>query len=140
MKQIVEGLIYIHKKRIIHGNIKPENILINYGIPKISSFGFAQVVRSSGASGKSGTYFYQAPEVLFEEKYGQEADIWSLAIVFVELLLGQRIYELIEGKNPPGSIADFPSQKMLEEIKEKELRDVMKKMLMKSPEERLSLE
>ncbi len=64
MKQIVEGLFYIHKKGIIHRDIKPENILMINGAPKITDLGLAQIMRTSGVSGKSGTLFYEAPEVL----------------------------------------------------------------------------
>jgi serine/threonine protein kinase len=109
MKQIVEGILYIHKKGIVHRDIKPENILMMKGVPKITDLGLAQVMRSSGVSGKSGTPFYEAPEVLFEEKYGQAADIWSLGIVLLELLLGQRIFKMIKGRIQPGARADFPS-------------------------------
>ena len=58
------------------------------GVPKITDLGLAQTMRTSGVSGKDGTLFYQAPEVLFEEKYGQSADVWALGIVILELLLG----------------------------------------------------
>ena len=110
MKQIVEGLVYIHRKKIIHRDIKPENILMLNGVPKITDLGLAKIMRTSGVSGKSGTPFYEAPEVLYEEKYGQAADIWSLAIVILELLLGKRIDKLVVGILPPGMRKeDFPS-------------------------------
>jgi novel protein kinase C delta type len=79
------------------------------GVPKITDLGLAQVMRTSGVSGKSGTPFYEAPEVLFEEKYSQAADIWSLGILLLEFLLGQRIFKLIKGTIQPGARADFPS-------------------------------
>jgi serine/threonine protein kinase len=48
------------------------------GEPKITDLGLAQIMKTSGLSSKSGTPFYEAPEVLYEEKYSQAADIWSL--------------------------------------------------------------
>jgi serine/threonine protein kinase len=68
MKEIMEGLVYIHKKGIIHRDIKPENILMMNGVPKITDLGLAQAIRKSGVRGKSGTLIYEAPEVLQEEK------------------------------------------------------------------------
>jgi novel protein kinase C delta type len=103
------------------------------GVPKITDMGLAQTMRTSGVSGKSGTPFYQAPEVLFEEKYGQAADIWALGIVIMELLLGERIFNMVKGTMPPGARGDFPEQSLLEKIKDNDLRDVVKKMLMKRP-------
>ncbi len=108
------------------------------GIPKITDLGLAKVMRTSGVSGKNGTPFYQAPEVLFEEKYGKAADIWSLGIVILELSLGQRIFNLIKGTIQPGARKDFPPQSLLEEIKDIDLRNLVKKTLMKKPEDRLS--
>ena len=141
MKQIVEGLVYIHRKKIIHRDIKPENILMLNGVPKITDLGLAQIMRTSGVSGKSGTPFYEAPEVLYEEKYGQAADIWSLAIVILELLLGKRIDKLVVGILPPGMRKeDFPSSDLLSKIKDNELRELVKKMLLQNPNERLSSE
>ena len=104
----MEGVVYIHKKGIVHRDIKPENILMMNGVPKITDLGLAQIMRTSGVSGKSGTLFYLAPEVLGEEKYGQAADIWSLGIVLFEFLLGQRIFNLIKGILPPSARAGFP--------------------------------
>ena len=109
MKQIVEGILYIHKKGIVHRDIKPENILMMDDEPKITDLGLAKIMSTSGVYGKSGTLFYQAPEVLEEEKYGQAADIWSLGIVLFEFLLGQRIFNLIRGILPPSARAGFPS-------------------------------
>jgi hypothetical protein len=54
--------------------------------------------------------------------------------------MGQRIFKLIKGTLPPGVRGDFPSQNLLEMIKDKELRELVKKMLMKKAEERLSME
>jgi serine/threonine protein kinase len=110
------------------------------GAPKIKDLGLAQVMRTSGVTGKSGTPFYEAPEVLFEEKYGQAADIWSLGIVFLELLLGQRIFKLLKGTIQPGLRGYFPSQSLLDQIKDDEMRELVKKMLMKKPNERSSSE
>jgi serine/threonine protein kinase len=64
MREITGGLLYLHKSNIAHRDIKPENILMMYGIPKISDFGLAKVMKSSGSSTAAGTLFYAAPEVI----------------------------------------------------------------------------
>ena len=42
MKQIVDGLAYVHSKNYIHRDIKPENILLINGVPKITDFGLTR--------------------------------------------------------------------------------------------------
>ena len=118
MKQVVEGLVYLHDdKKTIHRDIKLENILMSNGIPKIADLGIAKAMKTEGLKTKIGTIFYASPEVLNEENYDFSADIWSLGIVFLELLLGKRITDLVKGMNPPALRKDFPSDELLDQIK-----------------------
>jgi serine/threonine protein kinase len=59
---------------------------------------------------------YTAPEVFQSEKYHFKVDIWSLGILFLELLSGKRIFNLVEGLSPALK-NDFPSETMLKLIK-----------------------
>ena len=108
------------------------------GVPKITDLGISKIMNTSGVSGKTCTPFYEAPEVLLEEKYGKEADIWSLGIVTLELLLGKRIRQMIKGTLQPGARADFPSEALLGEIKDEKMRNLVQKMLKQKSGERLS--
>lgn len=64
IKQVCEGVDYIHKELIIHRDIKPENILFNFGIVKISDFGWA-VYRGFGMrKTASGSPLYYPPEIV----------------------------------------------------------------------------
>jgi serine/threonine protein kinase len=86
---------------------------------------------------KIGTLFYASPEVLSEEKYNFPADVWSLGIVFFEVLLGKRIVDMVKGKLPPAFRPEFPSEALLNEIEDENLRNLVKKMLEKDPQKRL---
>jgi len=88
MTQILLGVDYIHEDRIIHRNLKPENLLIDSkGNVKVSDFEIAKWLTSESAYADSilGTTCYSSLEALKGEKYSFDADIWSLGCIFHEL-------------------------------------------------------
>jgi serine/threonine-protein kinase 24/25/MST4 len=138
IKQILQGLVYLHEdKKTLHRDIKPDNILLLNGLPKIADLGISKKMRTESLLSKSCTPFYAAPEMFYEENYDFNADIWSLGIVFLELLSGKRITDLVKGIKPPAERADFPSEELLNQIKDPTLRDLVKRMLEKDPKNRL---
>ncbi|GJJ68561.1 mitogen-activated protein kinase kinase kinase [Entomortierella parvispora] len=98
VKQILEGLDYLHECDIIHRDIKGANILVdNKGCIKISDFGISKkvedhlksinVVKSSRPS-LQGSTFWMAPEVVKQIETTYKADIWSLGCLIVEMFTG----------------------------------------------------
>lgn len=96
MRQIFEGVEYIHAKSIVHRDLKPENILLdeNHNV-KITDFGFAkQLQEGEKLTNLCGTPGYLAPETLkcnmFEGSpgYSQEVDIWACGVIMFTLLVG----------------------------------------------------
>jgi len=90
-RQIIQGLGYIHRKRILHRDIKLDNILLDgNGNVKIADFGVSKLVRPGDVMHEqSGTPAYIAPEILKEEGYaGFKADIWSAGVVLYAMLCG----------------------------------------------------
>ncbi|KAK9876004.1 hypothetical protein WA026_011121 [Henosepilachna vigintioctopunctata] len=96
MKQIFEGVEYIHSKHVVHRDLKPENILLDNNLNvKITDFGFAKLI-SDGEELQDlcGTPGYLAPETLrcnmIEDSpgYSYEVDIWACGVIMYTLLVG----------------------------------------------------
>ncbi|KAK0050009.1 GTPase IMAP family member, partial [Biomphalaria pfeifferi] len=90
-KQILEGLVFLHKNNIVHRDIKAANILRDtVGNIKLTDFGVSrQLLSISCASGLNttiGSPYWMAPEVIKEAGYGQNADLWSVGCTVVEML------------------------------------------------------
>ncbi|CAG8795909.1 5545_t:CDS:10, partial [Cetraspora pellucida] len=93
VRQILEGLKYLHGKDIIHRDIKGANILVdNKGRIKISDFGISKKVEDQIRASISvhrpslqGSIFWMAPEVIKQTAYTSKADIWSLGCLIVEM-------------------------------------------------------
>ncbi len=90
-KEILESVDYLHKQKVIHRDLKPNNILITDGtngrFVKITDFGLATIHEFEGQSHTkyTGTQRYVAPEVMSSRKYDTKADIYSLGLILQEL-------------------------------------------------------
>ena len=93
MKHMVEGFKELYRHKIIHRDIKPANILLHGGNAKISDFGFARVLdigmEDPAFLSRLGSPLYMAPQILEGTKFSSKCDIWSVAVVFFEMLYGK---------------------------------------------------
>ena len=79
--QITDGLVYIHRQKIIHRDIKPENIVMNMGVPKLCDFGWAAFNQSVMHQTFCGTLDYVSPEMKDEGEYNESIDLWSIGVL-----------------------------------------------------------
>ncbi|CAN8067073.1 unnamed protein product [Agarophyton chilense] len=152
MRDVVSGLEYLHHQRIAHRDIKPDNLLrAGDGTVKVSDFGEARMydVSSEDPRAKSpapGTPAFIAPELCMSERSPKAppesyaADIWSLGASLFYMVYGRapflaknvfEIYDCICTQR-----LRFPDQPKVS----RKLKDLIKKMLVKEPKNRATLQ
>ena len=139
----LSALEHAHGLGLIHRDLKPENMLIEPdGRLRITDFGLALALRGGarfgGATSRSGTPQFAAPEQLLGERVDQRADLYSLAAVAYFALLGRPPFS---GKTPEQILAhqttdDVPSLTAERRDVPRELEDVLRRALHSEPAER----
>lgn len=89
--QLVEAIEYLQSLSVMHGDIKPDNILVNFDFQiKICDFGTAQFIpKNKILDVFSGTEKFCPPEILMGQPYnGYKVDVWSLGIILYFLIIG----------------------------------------------------
>ena len=138
-RQLVQALHYLHRHRVLHRDMKPQNVLLGAGSRvMLCDFGFARAMsqHTTVLTSIKGTPLYMSPELVQELPYDHRADLWSLGIILFELFVGQppfytnNIYSLIslivqqDVQYPPTMSSSF--------------RSFLSGLLTKRPEHRLA--
>ncbi|KAM0893648.1 hypothetical protein ACQ4PT_024942 [Festuca glaucescens] len=100
---IAQGLVYLHDlshQCVVHMDLKENNILLDYDMnPKISDFGMARILPSSGAEETSdtvkGTNGYMDPEYIRYGKFSEKSDVYSFGILILEIASRKRRFSLL---------------------------------------------
>ena len=85
--QLVMALHHVHSKKILHRELKTQNIFITKNLVKLGGFGIAKVMEGSmsAASTVIGTPYYMSPEVCQNQPYSYKSDVWALGCILYEM-------------------------------------------------------
>ncbi|QCE12613.1 5'-AMP-activated protein kinase [Vigna unguiculata] len=139
-RQIISGVEYCHNKMVVHRDLRPENILLNFVCDvKITGFGWSNIMHGGHFLNTSGgSSNYGAPEVMCRKLYiGPEVDVWSCGVVLYFILCGILPFD---DENIPnlftkikGGVFTLPS------YLSPEARDLISKMLNVEPIKRITV-
>ena len=145
--QCAEGLGAAHQQHIVHGDIKPDNIMLtpakrvkilDFGVAKRFAFFDPNEATESLTAFLSGTPAYMAPEVLMQKPYDGRADLFSLGLVFYEMLGGRQPFQ---ADSPAGTLArvlhaDVPPLRKANPKVPPQLAALVSRLLEKDPQAR----
>ena len=147
--EICEAIKYLHQRHIIHRDLKPLNIFLTIDNKiKLGDFGLSKVLNSSKELIKSnvGTIIYMSPEIIKDDYYSFSSDIWSLGIILFELCLLKNplIYLndslIIKQYILYGDFEELINQKKIRNIYSERTCDLIKKILVKNPVDRPTID
>ncbi|CAH2065367.1 unnamed protein product [Thlaspi arvense] len=140
-RDVVAGLMYLHSHNVIHGDIKPDNLLVtSTGTVKIGDFGVSQVFKDDDDQLRRspGTPVFTAPECCLGVTYsGRAADTWAVGVTLYCMILGQ--YPFLGETLQDTYDKIVHNSLVIPDGLEDNLKDLINGLLSKDPKQRMTL-
>ncbi|CAD8136424.1 unnamed protein product [Paramecium pentaurelia] len=140
LRQILQGLRDIHAACIIHRDLKVANILIhNHSIYKIADLGFCKILENENEQSRLqlGSLYTMAPEILNSNSYGLSSDMFSVGVIFYQILYGRFPFSQKDYKLKTQPLINFTKNKI--DVSE-EAKDLIQNMLQFDPNKRITFQ
>eukprot|EP00658_Telonema_sp_P-2_P042009 TRINITY_DN30103_c0_g1_i1.p1 TRINITY_DN30103_c0_g1~~TRINITY_DN30103_c0_g1_i1.p1 ORF type:complete len:350 (+),score=75.28 TRINITY_DN30103_c0_g1_i1:251-1300(+) len=137
--QMSLSLHYLHKRKILHRDIKPQNVFLTKDLMvKLGDFGVAKILdrAESLAVTTVGTPYYMSPEVFKCKPYSYKSDCWALGCVLYEMMCLHRPFEARDIEGLKKKVCEGVPEAPLPEVYSEELRDLVHALLSVDPRDR----
>jgi mitogen-activated protein kinase kinase kinase 11 len=151
---VASGLLYLHKKKILHRDVKPGNVLLSGDLrgnftAKLTDFGLAAMLQNNASinngrggdlTAETGTYRYMAPEVIKHERYQYSADIYSLSMLLWEMITREAPFKKLSQIEAAGSVALEGKRPPFPKGIPSYVKSMIEKCWTEKPDQRMSVE
>ena len=136
--QLCLALEYIHKRKILHRDLKSQNVFMTRNSTlKLGDFGISKVLENTNdqALTVQGTPYYMSPEVCQSLPYNYTSDVWALGCILYELCTLQHAFS---GENLLGLVFKIVQDKQgpIPDMYSQEMKDLVSKLLVKDEKKR----
>ncbi len=134
IQQMLHAIAYLHRRGVLHRDLKPDNVLVTEGHLRVLDFGLALGMSDERNSSTSGTPAYWAPEIWAGEPYSKPADLFAVGVIGFELLTGQHPFGPIDSWMLDRVLDEEPDWSLLAD--DGRITAVFQKLLHKNPNDR----
>ena len=145
MVYLLKSVLFLHHNGIVHRDIKPDNILFSvpgkYSSLKLIDFGLSIPRNARKEKYRVGTPYYMAPEMIVG-KYCYESDMWSIGVILYVLVTGHQPFKGVDQEEVFEHITQgkYDTKLLIRQHCSKQLKDLIKKILVTDPKKRISVE
>jgi len=136
--QICLAIKYVHDRKILHRDLKPQNIFMSEGdIIKLGDFGISKALDNTSemANTAIGTPHYTSPEICIGKRYNAKSDIWSLGVILYELMTFKKPFNGLCIAEIMQNIL-YKNYKPISSMYSKEICELVHLLLNKNPDNR----